>query len=179
MIHNTIVCAPDGPRDQLRQPHPDATRPGRWARGGPIHDRYRDLEVRLRIGLKSWPGTSNCMTRSRTWSDDRSHCRRVAPNLIARNSIGHAELPTHPNGRPATLRDCGRKSASASLCGVSPVRRRREKTVRHRLNRGGDRAATARAVIAIGRSRTDQRTKDYVARRIAEGIQTRRRFPRP
>jgi transposase len=44
------------------------------------------------------------------------------------------------------------------------------KTVRHRLNRGGDRAAnSALHIIAIGRLRTDQRTKDYVARRIAEG----------
>jgi transposase InsO family protein len=44
------------------------------------------------------------------------------------------------------------------------------KTVRHRLNRGGDRAAnSALHIIAIGRLRTDQRTKHYVARRIAEG----------
>ena len=43
-------------------------------------------------------------------------------------------------------------------------------TVRHRLNRGDDRAAdSALHVIAIGRLRTDQRTTDYVARRIAEG----------
>ena len=35
---------------------------------------------------------------------------------------------------------------------------------------GGDRAAnSALHIIAIGRLRTDQRTKDYVARRIAEG----------
>ncbi len=44
------------------------------------------------------------------------------------------------------------------------------KTLRHRLNRGGDRAAnSALHIIAIGRLRTDQRTKDFVARRIAAG----------
>jgi transposase len=53
---------------------------------------------------------------------------------------------------------------------VSPVPASSGKTVRHRLNRGGDRAAnSALHIIAIGRLRTDQRTKDYVARRIAEG----------
>jgi len=42
--------------------------------------------------------------------------------------------------------------------------------VRHRLNRGGDRAAnSALHIIAIGRLRTDARTKVYVAKRIAEG----------
>ena len=42
--------------------------------------------------------------------------------------------------------------------------------MRHRLNRGGDRAAnSALHIIAIGRLRTDARTKVYVAKRIAEG----------
>ena len=43
------------------------------------------------------------------------------------------------------------------------------KVTRHRLNRGGDRAAnSALHIIAIGRLRTDPRSKTYVARRIAE-----------
>ena len=42
--------------------------------------------------------------------------------------------------------------------------------MRHRLNRGGDRAAnSAFHIIAIGRLRTDARTKTYVAKRVAEG----------
>lgn len=41
---------------------------------------------------------------------------------------------------------------------------------RHCLNRGGDRAAnSALHIIAIGRLRTDDRSKAYVAKRIAEG----------
>ena len=44
------------------------------------------------------------------------------------------------------------------------------KTTRHRLNRGGDRAAnSALHIIAIGRLRTDPRTKAYIAKRVAEG----------
>jgi transposase len=62
------------------------------------------------------------------------------------------------------------EASFASLCGVSPVPASSGKIVRHRLNRGGDRAAnSALHIIAIGRLRTDQRTKDYVARRVAQG----------
>jgi hypothetical protein len=44
------------------------------------------------------------------------------------------------------------------------------KTTRHRLSRGGDRAAnSALHIIAIGRLRTDPRTQAYVAKRITEG----------
>jgi transposase len=53
---------------------------------------------------------------------------------------------------------------------VSPIPASAGKTIRHRLNRGGDRAAnSALHIIAIGRLRTDEKTKAYVARRIAEG----------
>lgn len=40
----------------------------------------------------------------------------------------------------------------------------------HRLNRGGDRQAnSAIHIIAIGRLRTDERTKEYVAKKMTEG----------
>lgn len=58
----------------------------------------------------------------------------------------------------------------ASLCGTSPLPASSGKTTRHRLNRGGDRQANAALWrVAIVRMGTDQRTRDYVARRIAEG----------
>lgn len=53
---------------------------------------------------------------------------------------------------------------------MSPIPASSGKTIRHRLNRGGDRAAnSALHIIAIGRLRTDPKTKAYVKRRIAEG----------
>src|SRR5258708_28210514 len=63
----------------------------------------------------------------------------LAPNLIARNSIGHvgaAQLLLTAGGNPERLRS---EASFASLCGVSPVPASSGKTVRHRLNRGGDR----------------------------------------
>lgn len=45
------------------------------------------------------------------------------------------------------------------------------KTIRHRLNRGGDRAAnSALHMIVTTRWRIDETTKVYVAKRTAEGM---------
>jgi transposase len=61
-----------------------------------------------------------------------------------------------------------------ALSGTSPLPASSGRTVRHRLNRGGDRALN-RAIhaIAITRMRSCPRTRAYVARRTAEGKTTR------
>jgi transposase len=91
-------------------------------------------------------------------------------NLVARNSIGHvgaAQLLLTAGDNPQRLRS---EAGFAALCGVSPVPASSGKTARHRLNRGGDRAAnSALHIIAIGRLRTEARTQAYVAKRIGEG----------
>ena len=171
MIHNTIVCAPDALRDQLR----NLTRMQlvrTLASWRPDLTAYRDLDSAYRIGLKS------LARRYLELHDEIADLdvmiaaivNELAPNLVARNSIGHigaAQLLLTAGDNPERLRS---EASFASLCGVSPVPASSGKTVRHRLNRGGDRAAnSALHIIAIGRLRTDQRTKDYVARRIAEG----------
>lgn len=62
------------------------------------------------------------------------------------------------------------EAALASLCGVNPLEASSGKTVRHRLNRGGNRDANnALWTIAMVRMRSDPRTQVYVARRTAEG----------
>jgi transposase InsO family protein len=62
------------------------------------------------------------------------------------------------------------EAALAALCGVNPLPASSGKTVRHRLNRGGSRAANnALWTIAMVRMRSDPRTKAYVARRTSEG----------
>ena len=63
------------------------------------------------------------------------------------------------------------EAALAALCGTSPLQASSGKTVRHRLNRGGDRAANnALWTIAMVRMRSDPRTKAYVERRTGEGM---------
>jgi transposase len=93
----------------------------------------------------------------------------LAPSLTSRYGIGPVSAAqaivsfSHP-GR------CRNEAAFAALGGTSPIPASSGRTVRHRLNRGGDRALN-RAIhaIALTRIRSCPRTRAYVARRTAEG----------
>jgi transposase len=65
------------------------------------------------------------------------------------------------------------EAAFAHLCGVAPKPASSGRTQRHRLNRGGDRQANAAlyhaAIVAMCHH---QPTRDYIARRTAEGLST-------
>jgi transposase len=69
---------------------------------------------------------------------------------------------------------CRNEAAFAALAGTCPLPASSGRTIRHRLNRGGDRALN-RAVhtIALTRMRSCTRTRAYVARRTAEGKTSR------
>ncbi|MHB1701787.1 MAG: transposase [Acidobacteriaceae bacterium] len=63
------------------------------------------------------------------------------------------------------------EASLAALRGVSPLQASSGKTIRHRLNRGGDRSANnALWTIAMVRMRSDPRTRLYVDRRTKEGL---------
>jgi transposase len=67
------------------------------------------------------------------------------------------------------------EAAFAALAGVSPIPASSGNTVRHRLNRGGDRRlnrAIHQAIIV--RTAHDQHTRAYIERRTAEGKTNRR-----
>ena len=63
------------------------------------------------------------------------------------------------------------EAAFSMLCGASPIQASSGKTVRHRLNRGGNRQAnTALYRIVVVRLRWHQPTRDYLARRTTQGL---------
>jgi len=171
MIQNTVVCAPDELRDMLRK----LTRMQlirTLAAWRPDMTDYRKVASAYRIALKSLARRylelhdeiADLDTMIAAIVDE------LAPTLVARNSIGHesaAQLLLTAGDNSERLHS---EASFAALCGVSPVPATSGKIIRHRINRGGDRAAnSALHIIAIGRLRTDPRTKAYVARRIAEG----------
>jgi transposase len=94
----------------------------------------------------------------------------VAPSLVELVGVGPdtaALLLVAAGDNPSRLRS---EAAWAKLCGVSPLEASSGKVTRHRLNRGGDRQANhALWRIVITRMSCHQPTKDYVARRLAEG----------
>jgi transposase len=94
----------------------------------------------------------------------------VAPGLISLPAIGThhaATLLVVAGDNPERLDN---EASFASLCGVSPVEGSSGKVVRHRLNRGGNRDANrALHMICVVRMGADRRTREYLARRTAEG----------
>jgi transposase len=171
MIHNTIVCAPDDLRQTLR----DMTRMQlvrTLAVWRPDLTDFRNVASAYRITLKSL-GRRYLELHDEIADLDvmiGAIVDELAPDLVARNAIGHgtaAQLLLTAGDNAERLQS---EASFAALCGVSPIPASSGKTTRHRLNRGGDRAAnSALHIIAIGRLRTDPRTKAYMAKRTAEG----------
>jgi transposase len=63
------------------------------------------------------------------------------------------------------------EAALAHLCGAAPIPASSGKTNRHRLHRGGDRAANSALHIAtVVRLRYDPRSRAYADRRTTEGL---------
>jgi transposase len=92
-----------------------------------------------------------------------------APGLLDRHGVGpvtaaQAILSWSHRGR------CRTEAAFAAFAGAAPIPASSGRTVRHRLHRGGDRQLNkALYVIAITRAASCPRTRDYIARRRAEG----------
>ena len=143
IIHSNIISAPDELREQLR----NMTRMQLIRTLGsrrPDASEYRNVTNVYRISLKS-----------------------LARRYLELHDEIAAQLLITAGDNPQRLRS---ESGFAALCGVSPVPVSSGKTNRYRLNRGGDRAVnSALHIIAIGRLRADDKTKEYVARRVAEG----------
>jgi len=94
----------------------------------------------------------------------------AAPRLIALPGVGvdtAGQLLVTAGDNPSRLRS---ERSFARLCGAAPIPVSSGRTDRHRLHRGGDRNAnSALWRITLVRMHCHQPTKDYVARRTAEG----------
>ena len=100
--------------------------------------------------------------------------RRTAPSLLEVYGVGvntAAILLVAAGDNPHRLKS---EAAFAHLCGVAPLLASSGKIDRHRLNPGGNRPANhALWRILFTRMSCDERTRKYVARRVAEGRSTR------
>lgn len=96
---------------------------------------------------------------------------QAAPALLELFGVGAetaGQLLASAGDNPERMRSEG---AFAHLAGVAPIPASSGRTHRHRLNRGGDRAANnALYTIVLTRMRFDERTRAYVERRTKEGL---------
>jgi transposase len=95
----------------------------------------------------------------------------LAPTLLAVNGVGlegAGQLLVTAGDNPERITS---EAAFAHLCGAAPIPASSGKTAgKHRLNRGGDRAANAALYrVVLCRLRHDPATRAYVARRTSEG----------
>jgi transposase len=138
-------------------------------RDGDRAQRVRHGEIqRLALAIRQTAGALKTnRTQLQTIVDD------LAPGLLDHHGVGPVTAAqvvvsfSHP-GR------CRSDAAFAALAGTSPLEASSGRTVRHRLNRGGDRALNrALHTIATVRMRSCPRTKTYVQRRTTAGKTSR------
>ena len=93
----------------------------------------------------------------------------TAPELLDLPGVGAvtAAVVLTVWSHPGRIRS---EAAFAQIAGTSPIPASSGNTVRHRLNRGGDRRLNrALNTIVLTRMRTDPDTRAYIERRLAEG----------
>ncbi len=127
-----------------------------------------DVETATKFALRSVARRYQVLSQEIAELDARLDrlVAEAAPELISLPAIGTdhaATLLLSVGDNPERL---GSEASFASLCGVSPVEASSGKVVRHRLNRGGNRALH---LICVVRMRVDERTRRYAARRASEG----------
>ena len=94
----------------------------------------------------------------------------TAPSLLALHGVGTHTAALLLVAAGDNAERITSEAAFAHLCGVAPIHASSGKTIRHRLNRGGNRQANhALWRIVFTRMGSDPRTRAYVERRTLEG----------
>jgi transposase len=132
----------------------------------------RDLVAVTKLAMRSIARRHRALSEEISALDERLEqlVAEAAPALVALRGVGTdtaVSLLIAAGDNPERLRS---EAAFARLCGVAPVQASSGMIKRHRLNRGGNRDANrALYVLVLGRLSWDARTRDYAARRTAEG----------
>ena len=169
-IHQLLVTAPEDLRTRLRP----LSRRELLATCAAFRIRPDDdsLPAIAKLALRELAQRITHLDRQ--LEDTTARLRRIttalAPELVAIKGVGPdvaSTLLMTAGDNPERL---ATESSFAALCGSNPIPASSGKTNRHRLNRGGDRQANAALWrIIVVRLSCDQRTRDYVAKRTAEG----------
>jgi transposase len=170
-LKSLLITAPEQLREQLRH-HPTTVLIATCARLRPTTD-LTDVEAATKTALRRLARRHQYLTAEITDADKelRRLLTAAAPQLLALPGVGPevaGQLLSTVGDNPTRVHS---EAAFAHLCGVAPIPASSGQTRRHRLNRGGDRAANnALYIVAISRLRHDQRTQAYAERRTTEGL---------
>ena len=168
-LRSVIVTAPDRLRDELR-----GLPAGRLLERCCHLRRSRSAsadELATRLVLRSLARRIEAATveAGELEVEILAHVRALAPQLLDEPGIGpivaaQVIVAWSHQGRVRS------EAAFARLAGVAPIPASSGQTARHRLSRGGDRQLNrALHTVILHRRQHDAATRDYIARRIAEG----------
>jgi transposase len=173
-LHSLVCTAPPDLREQLRGRSRDeliagcaALRPGNGGDVTAMTKRTLRLLARRALALQGEIADLDEFIKPLVV--------KKAPQLVARYGVGPdtaSALLVAAGDNPSRLRS---EASFARLCGVAPIPATSGKTTtRHRLHRGGDRQANAALWrIVMTRMSNDPSTRQYVARRLKEGLSKR------
>ena len=168
-LRSVIVTAPDQLRDELR-----GLPVGRLLERCSRLRRSRSAapdELAARLVLRSLARRIEAATDEAATLEGEilALVRALAPQLLEEPGVGPivaAQLIVAWSHR-GRLRS---EAAFARLAGVAPLPASSGQTSRHRLSRGGDRQLNrALHTVVLHRRQHDAQTRDYIARRLAEG----------
>jgi transposase len=161
-IHHMLITAPAAVREKYRSLK---DKPLVNALAGCRPTGQQPTERAVLTALKTLAKRHQFLTTQADQLEDQLRELTQAANahLLSLHGVGPntaAQLLITAGGNPDRLRT---EASFAALCGTAPVPASSGKTTRHRLSRGGDRAANcALHTIALVRMSSDPRTRAYV-----------------
>ena len=168
-IHSLVVTAPEQVKRRLKGLNAGArVRVCAAFRPGTDHTTNNYAKRALRRLARRYQALDTEIDELDT--EIRRLCAQANPALLAAEGVGPdtaAALLVAAGDNPGRMKS---EKSFAALCGSSPVQASSGQTIRHRLNRGGNRKANnALWRIATTRIKNDARTQAYVTKREAEG----------
>ena len=165
-----VVTAPAELREQLRDlPAAQLASTAARLRPGPMVTTTAATKLALRLLGERYQALDGELARVDAELDRLT--TQAAPELRQLFGVGPeiaGALLVAAGDNPLRLRS---EAAFSMLCGASPIQASSGKTVRHHLNRGGNRQAnTALYRIVVVRLRWHQPTRDYLVRRTTQGL---------
>jgi transposase len=172
-LRSVIVTAPDELRQELRG-LPVGRLLQRCSRFRRSSSRTPDADATTLV-LRTLARRAQAATEeaAELQAEILGHVRALAPRLLDEPGVGPivaAQLLVSWSHK-GRLRS---EAAFARLAGVAPIPASSGQTTRYRLSRGGDRQLNrALHTVILHRRMHDPTTRDYIARRIAEGKTSR------
>jgi transposase len=168
-LKSVLVSAPEGLRSSLRQtPSSELIARCSRLRGAPTHS----VEQRMTVRVLRGSARRILALESEAAELETELVELVGvlcPALLKVKGVGAISAAELLNAwsHPGRLRS---EAAFAMLAGAAPIPASSGQTVRHRLNRSGDRQLNrALHTIALTRTKHDPETRAYVERRTEEG----------